>query len=181
MALGCGLSHEVADRLARAGALPDLGKADERFQIMLRGGDLLDAITKEPLGKGLARYKGRKPDLPIADTWPRGMRHESVSVAMTPPDDDPLLRHLIGTHHGYGRPSFPVVADPSPRLVRILLDDEEFAAMSDAGCLASVWEEQFESLVAMHGAWGLAYLEAILRLADHRCSEDEMNGEVDVA
>jgi CRISPR-associated endonuclease/helicase Cas3 len=68
---------------------------------------------------------------------------------------EPLVRHLVGTHHGHGRPLFP--AAPDPTLWRAL-----------AG-----WGRQFADLQAQFGPWGLAYLEMLVRLADWQVSEEE--------
>jgi CRISPR-associated endonuclease/helicase Cas3 len=181
MAVGCGLSDDLIECLGRAGDLHDIGKADERFQIILRGGDIFEVNTREPLGKGLRHNKGRKLlGLGSYDRYPQGQRHELVSAAMIP-DEDVLLRHLVGTHHGRGRPEFPIIVDLAPRRVAIRLGAVEYSVMSDAQEPAGQWAAQFETLLSRYGAWGLAYLEAILRLADHSCSADEEKGDVDAA
>jgi CRISPR-associated endonuclease/helicase Cas3 len=70
---------------------------------------------------------------------------------------DPLLRHLIGSHHGRGRPWLP--AAPDPNLYASIDGDE--------------WPLQFARLQAQHGLWGLAFLEALVRLADWQQSAQE--------
>ena len=74
---------------------------------------------------------------------------------------DPLVKHLVGSHHGHGRPRFPVAPDPG--LWRQL----------------GGWATQFESLQQQHGWWGLAYLEALVRLADWQVSAEEQTDETD--
>jgi CRISPR-associated endonuclease/helicase Cas3 len=88
---------------------------------------------------------------------------------------------LIGTHHGHGRPFFPH-DDP--------LDSEArpFDLRSSLGAIVSLaaepgpqslafdfkgldWAGIFDALKAKYGIWGLARLEAFVRLADHRASE----------
>jgi len=89
--------------------------------------------------------------------------------------DPDLVLWLIGTHHGHGRPFFPAVEWPKV--------DEPFSVdLGDGKCdatplrlaeLTARWGDLRGQLVGRYGHWGLARLEAILRLADHRRSEDE--------
>jgi CRISPR-associated endonuclease/helicase Cas3 len=92
---------------------------------------------------------------------PRGWRHEVASLAMRPEADD-LVRYLVGAHHGRGRPWLP--AAPDVTLWR------------QAG--GAHWPTLAQRMTQRHGHWGLAYLEAIVRLADWARSAAEQN-EVD--
>jgi len=67
------------------------------------------------------------------------------------------VRYLIGTHHGRGRPWLP--ARPDVELWR------------QAG--GHDWPTLHKDMVAEYGWWGLAYLEAVLRLADWARSAQE--------
>ena len=105
---------------------------------------------------------------------------------MNEPDID-LVLHLVGSHHGYCRPFAPAVVDEMP--VDVTLAEHasktfgvlEFTAMtSNNGLhrLDSPLADRFWSLVAKYGWQELCWLEAILRLADHRASEEEQTKEV---
>ncbi len=95
--------------------------------------------------------------------------------------DVELVLHLIATHHGWCRPFAPVVddriaADDPRRRVSLTLPDGRALvgdAVTDMEALDSGVGERFWSLVRRFGWWGLAYLEAVLRLADARRSEEE--------
>jgi len=140
--------------LAEAGRLHDEGKRVEAFQTMLHGSPIHPRLlAKSGLTGGAARAAWRRSGLP------RGFRHEAASVELAGCGEG-LLRHLVGTHHGHGRPWFPVCADPQlpgSRLAR----------------LESGWLRQFAALRSEHGPWGLAWLETILRVADARRSIEE--------
>lgn len=171
------LPSEFEEDLRLAGQLHDLGKADRRFQAQLVGGDPVALeMQSEPLAKSLHGAKrGRQ--------YPVGMRHEVASVAMVESNpevlngahDRDLVLHLIGTHHGWGRPLPPIIEDPKPQILTYVFDGHNMEVNSDLveGTLALDMADRFWRLVERYGYHGLAWLEAILRLADHQQSAEE--------
>jgi len=179
------------EALHTAANLHDWGKADERFQAMLINGDLNDAWAQPTLwGKSgnmpstaaLRRSARRRSGLPS------DFRHEmlSVQLAELTVDQFPadaahrdLALHLIAAHHGFARPFAPVVLDDDPP--EVSLDRLQVEARITAGQrklrpphrLDSGIADRFWTLTRRFGWWGLAYLEAVLRLADQRASQRE--------
>lgn len=148
-ALGCGLPVDLVKGLGDAGRLHDLGKNDPRFQLLLgakpgellaKSGEIDPRITRELAG------------------LPLGWRHEIASVAARP-NMAPLIRYLVGTHHGRGKPWLPAGPD---------VDLWRNAAGAD-------WPTLHQDMVRVHGWWGLAFLEALLRLADWARSVEEQS------
>lgn len=183
-ATGCGLPNPLIDAIERAGLLHDLGKADPRFQALLRNGnpwmgDVLLAKSGD-IPQGRSAYRRARE----AAAYPEGGRHELLSVRLVEsvseilPDDEILrdsILHLVASHHGYCRPFAPVVSDERPLSVAVEFNGQTFIHSSDTGMerLDSGVADRFWRLVRHYGWWGLAWLEAILRLADHRRSEAE--------
>lgn len=185
-----GFSAKLADDLHLAGLLHDIGKVDRRFQLKLVGGDpvklaLLDApIAKSSPGVQKQMYGQQRPSgSPSNGQYPRGMRHELASVALaeSKPEvldlahDGDLVLHLIGTHHGWGRPLPPVIDDPDPKVLTYRFEGNSLQANSQLaeGPLALEMADRFWRLVARYGYYGLAWLEATFRLADHQQSASE--------
>ena len=172
-----GLGTELQEDLRLAGRLHDLGKVDDRFQAQLVGGDSVKLeMLEEPLAKSI---RGTR----MVRRYPRGMRHEIASTALVQSNaavlaeahDPDLVLHLIVTHHGFARPLPPVLKDPSARRLRHRHCGHQMETSSDLVDTGIALEsaERFWKLVERYGHHGLAWLEAILRLADHRESEEE--------
>lgn len=179
-----GFAEELPDQLRNtivaAARVHDIGKADPRFQAWLSGGNPIRrnellAKSGKSGGNGAAIERAR-----IRAGYPKGARHELMSVALLTGDtklfadvDHELLLHLVGSHHGRCRPFAPAVEDNEPVEVKY----QERLAASDHKLerLASGVSERFWKLTRRYGWYGLAYLEMLVRLADHRRSEEEQN------
>ncbi|MDN5861968.1 MAG: type I-U CRISPR-associated helicase/endonuclease Cas3, partial [Salinisphaera sp.] len=177
------LPESFHEPLRTAAYWHDAGKLDERFQIWLRQGDELAAIGGEPLAKSkdMAGSSTRRRWLRDASGLPDHFRHEMLSLQVAErlmPSTgaatfDDLALHCVASHHGYGRPFAPFSADPGPPPVRgnhdgvaIEVSGNTRAAWPAPHSLASGIPERFWRLTRRYGWWGLAYLEAILRLGD---------------
>lgn len=181
-AQACGLSDEMAELLGKAGWWHDQGKRDRRFQAWLHGSELM-ALAELSADRPLAK-SGRDPkqwQSSEAFGYPRGSRHEFVSVrvfeeaGVESGEQGELIKFLIGTHHGHGRPFPPVLSDPTPVEVVLEHDGKRITTTSDHRLyrLNSGWADLFWRMVRRYGWWGIAYLEALLITADRSVSARE--------
>ena len=176
---------DVADDFRLAAFLHDAGKADPRFQIMLSGGDPWNRPDGPPLAKSGRSWS---PDAWTRAGLPKGWRHEALSVRMAlahprfaDARDPALVLWLVGTHHGLGRPFFDFLDPEAEQDLPPCLDVPTWRLEPEAPGPQSLafdfhgadWPSLFEHLKRKYGIWGLAHLEAVLRLADHRASEAE--------
>lgn len=179
-----GFDTRIQEDLELAAWLHDVGKADPRFQRWLVGGDeIREALRDELLAKS-ALPPGNARQRRIAREragYPAHCRHELLSLAMvqghanvlSAAHDRDLVLHLVASHHGWCRPFPPPFVDERDIEVRFRHGDHELAATTrhqlarlDSGVAPRFW-----NLVSRYGWWGLAWLETVLRLADHRASE----------
>lgn len=189
-ALSIGLDDRLCRTFTQAAWFHDVGKADPRFQVYLHGGDELEAaMSDEVLAKSglnirsrMARRRARN-----RSKYPNGYRHEVMSLALiqnlkglaSSEYERDLMLHLVSSHHGLCRPFAPAILDAEPVDVMVNHGDLALAARSDHSMhvLDSGIAERFWRLVRRYGWWGIAWLEACFRLADHRRSEqEEMEG-----
>lgn len=178
------LPEGLHSAVALAALWHDAGKLDPRFQVMLRRGDEVAAAeAANPIAKsaGVPTSPALRRAIRDASGLPEGFRHEMLSMQLAHrfaplPENEglaELLLHLIASHHGHGRPFAPVVDDASPpgmsgelAGVQMALDADVRATSAPAHRLDSGVLERFWRLTRRYGWWGLAYLEAIVRLAD---------------
>ncbi len=205
-----GLSADLIDDLRLAGELHDLGKVDSRFQAQMHGHDpVLMAAADAALAKSVPGARLRR------NGWPP-VRHEISSVALIQSSaailelahDSDLVLHLVGTHHGYGRPLPPIKEDSSSpewlkaegRLhghgFRLGTDEDNRSDTSDQvspSVNLGIWSDLAETPLALemadrfwklqqrYGHHGLAWLEAIFRLADwQQSAEEARNGSEEI-
>ncbi len=203
----CGLGSWLAEHIAIAAWLHDIGKADRRFQLMLRGGSEIEYFKDETPWAKSAMPPGAREAHRLArkrSGYPRGARHEVQSLAMldgqeaalierlkkrdsTKEPDLDLVLHLVASHHGDCRPFAPVVLDADPVDVSLAKHASKGFGMLDFSLPTSKHElyrldsalgDRFWALIAKYGWQQLCWLEAILRLADHRASEEEQTKEI---
>lgn len=163
-----GLPPEVRTALSDAGQLHDVGKRDKRFQrFSLSNPDTSGYLLAKSHGGSIRQVARTQYTGGLPTRW----RHEQVSVAiaaaeMEKSDSRNLVLRLVGTSHGHGRPSFPHTASG------LLGPDEDEVVAQYALQLFDVgeWDAIIESTHERWGAWGCAYLEAILRAADGQVS-----------
>ena len=182
----CGLPPALVDVYQRVAIVHDAGKGDERFQALLHNGSRYLALAApEPLAKSgrLARSVSQRREQRLRSEYPPGARHELVSVRLAESAaslldgaaDADLALHLVASHHGFCRPFAPVVGDSTPVVVHVALGGHTMTASSTTGLerLDSGVPDRFWALVREYGWWGLAWLEAVFRIADWRASEAE--------
>jgi CRISPR-associated endonuclease/helicase Cas3 len=192
----------LAEHIAVAAWLHDIGKADRRFQVMLRGGSEIEFFKDEAPWAKSAISPGARETHRLAQRrsgYPPGCRHEVQSLAMIQSElntvesvlrkvvpteelDLDLVLHLVASHHGYCRPFAPAVIDSSP-VEMVLLKHQsitfgsiDFTSTSSSNGLHrldSPLADRFWALLAKYGWQELCWFEAILRLADHCASEEE--------
>ncbi|NPA71511.1 MAG: type I-U CRISPR-associated helicase/endonuclease Cas3 [Gammaproteobacteria bacterium] len=167
------LPHCIQCALEFAAKRHDEGKLDPRMQAWL----LLTAPTQAtpPLAKSGTNLGPKAiAELRKLAGYPEGQRHELQAAAayMNAGKGSKTALHLIGTHHGRARPfpKPPVNEDPN---LKFRLSDGT-VAKADHGLYRfdAKWGHRFVELQDEYGPWGLAFLEAVLRLADQRASED---------
>jgi CRISPR-associated endonuclease/helicase Cas3 len=169
---GAVLPPEIAAAMKAAAHWHDAGKSDERFQARLFGGDKIAAQLSPVL-----RAKGEFQSL--NSSLPKGFRHELTSLLLAErnsfeTEQRDLILHLVASHHGYCRPFAPVILDNAPDLTydQVALTSAErqnhAAHVLDRGVAERFWR-----LTRRYGWWGLAYLEALLRVSDWKVSARE--------
>lgn len=146
------LPEPLIAALETAGRWHDRGKARRVWQRAVGVPADGPLLAKSTLGR-------------LRPEWLGGYRHEFGSLAEAErelPADSPhreLVLHLIAAHHGWGRPGFPEQAHWDP-------DDASRSNRARAVRVA----KRYAQLQARHGAWRLAWLEALAKAADARVS-----------
>ncbi|MDE0606209.1 MAG: type I-U CRISPR-associated helicase/endonuclease Cas3 [Acidimicrobiaceae bacterium] len=194
-----GLPNEMVGDLRLAAQLHDLGKVDPRFQAQMHGHDSVRlASMDEPLAKSLPGAWTRRHEWPpVRHEFSSVALVQSVPELLVQAHDPDLVLHLVGSHHGYSRPLPAIKEDPESQTLAISGEfvDGRFRVTPDNGLreqreadgtfelstrsdlaetpLALEMADRFWRLQAKYGHHGLAWLEAILRLADQQRSAEE--------
>jgi CRISPR-associated endonuclease/helicase Cas3 len=175
---GCGLDANLYES---AGMFHDLGKLDPRCQAMLKG-----RSPRTAGGVALAKSSSYGAGNRSVHRYPAGARHELLSaVLLATRATDDLLLHLVATHHGAARPFASAVEEDgearSPFTAGFCGHTFSIASCAQ---MPEQWNfqlaERFWRMVRKYGWWGVAFREAVFRLADHACSRAEQEGQTHV-
>ena len=149
-----GLPHFLTEALAMAARLHDEGKKAPRWQIAfnaLKGGAPY-AKTKGPINlAALGSYRHEFGSLRYVEEDPEFRR--------LPEHLQDLVLHLVAAHHGQARPT----------IVTAGCEDGPPSAHEERARQVAL---RFMRLQARWGAWGLAWLETLLRAADQQASKE---------
>ncbi len=181
-----GLPDDLVADFRLAGELHDIGKVDSRFQMQMVGQDRIAyAGLPGPLAKSLPGVRTTRYG------WPP-VRHEISSLALIESNDaaalslandEDLVLHLVSSHHGHSRPIPPIRPDDEPVDMEFeYRQNGKVMPMQASTDLANTplsveIIERFWRLHKKYGHHGLAWLEAIFRLADQRRSMLETRGQ----
>jgi CRISPR-associated endonuclease/helicase Cas3 len=195
LAENLGLSNPERDLIIEAALWHDLGKSHEAF-ISLTGG-VRPPLAKWPSVKGGGRPSGSR----------QYFRHELASALgylanRYWAEDASLVAYLIAAHHGKVRMRLRALPkEPAPTDGRLFargvwdgdmlpetrLDDRvvpstkldlDLMQLGEGPC-GSSWSARTQALLKMHGPFRLAWLEALVRIADWRASQAEEEADRD--
>jgi CRISPR-associated endonuclease/helicase Cas3 len=180
--------NDLKTEFESAAMMHDWGKGDERFQALLLGGDRMAARFSPSLwakSGQIASSKGERERQRKLSGIPDYFRHELLSLQLVESGkggsfggDKDLVLHLIAAHHGWARPFAPVVIDDeytdvnlATAGVRLRWSKQERAGLAPPHRVGSGVGDRFWRLTRKLGWWGLAYVEAVFRLADWAASD----------
>lgn len=158
--------------------LVDAHKPADLIEVRTRRGDSADALVAEAARRAAAFVGEGKRRVAVMVNRVRTAGEIASAVAKrlelpTDPDLADLLLHLVvASHHGHARPFAPISVDPEPPTVEGALGDARIRLTTTA---RAAWTphradsglaDRFWRLTRRYGWWGLAYLEAIVRLGD---------------
>ncbi|MBN9461272.1 MAG: CRISPR-associated endonuclease Cas3'' [Burkholderiales bacterium] len=195
IAQALGLPPAQVEALCRAGAWHDLGKAFPPFQILLGGSPPAPLLAKSAEIQASKERRQRAE----ATGLRRYFRHELASALAFlqqhhgEPNAD-LIAFLIAAHHGKIRMGLRALSQeradkPTLRIARGVQDGDRLPELRCGDELSNAveldlgpmemgedeqgrpsWSARMRTLLAEHGPFRLAYLEALIRMADWRAS-----------
>ncbi|MCL4714159.1 MAG: CRISPR-associated helicase Cas3' [Hyphomonadaceae bacterium] len=203
LAEALGLSADDRALLAEAALHHDWGKAHEAFVALTAEAKAARGV-EDVLAKWPSAPKGAKPP----EGARRYFRHELASALAYLEthawrDDASLAAYLIAAHHGKVRMRLRALPKEKPApddklfargvhdgdsLPQVTLGDKQLPEtkldldimqLGDSSRCGASWSARTQRLLEEHGPFRLAWLEALLRIADWRASAEESEFEKD--